>query len=98
MTILVEKCLECFKTNFGAGAPGDPDAYHPEQLIVRDVICPDGRHLMTQQWKTGELRHLLDTGMPVFHCDKHAYKWNPGLDELAVLRELANSFDGGGLP
>jgi hypothetical protein len=97
MTILVEKCLECMKTNYGAGAPGET-GYHPDRLIARDVMCPDGHHLLSQQWKVAELRHLLDTGSPVFHCDAHAYKWNPDAQELEVLRALVNAFDGGGLP
>jgi hypothetical protein len=34
----------------------------------------------------------------VFHCETHAYKWNPDARELETLRALANAFDGGGLP
>jgi hypothetical protein len=97
MTILVDKCLECFKTCFGADAPGEA-AYHPKEVIARDVVCPDGHHVAAQRWSVAELRRLLDTGAPVFHCETHAYKWNPDAQELEKLRELANAFDGGGLP
>ncbi len=96
MTILVEKCLDCFKTCFGAPAPG-AEGYRAERLIVRDVVCPDGRHLLGQQWTVAELRELLDTRSPVFHCETHAYRWNPDERELQSLRELCNAFDGGGL-
>jgi hypothetical protein len=93
MTFQVEKCRECLKTCF-AGEPGEAP---PRSLIARDVVCPDGRHLTGQQWSVDELRHLLDTGAPVFHCETHAYKWNPDPRELESLRELVNAFDGGGL-
>jgi hypothetical protein len=95
MTVLVDKCLDCFKTCF---AEADGTQYHPKEVLARDVVCPDGRHVTSQHWSVEELRRLLDTGSPVFHCETHAYKWNPDPRELESLRELVNAFDGGGLP
>jgi hypothetical protein len=97
MTILVEKCADCFKTCFGADVPGD-DKYRPAKVFARDVFCPDGHHRIDQEWDVAELRRLLDTNAPLFHCEQHAYRWNPDVQEVEILRRFTNAFDGGGLP
>jgi len=94
MTVLVDKCEKCLKTCFGA----NESDYRPERVIARDVVCPDGHHVVSQSWSVNELRHLLDSQTPVFRCEEHAYTWNPNDAELQNLRELCNAFDGGGMP
>ena len=96
MTILAENIGSRPQMYWGAGVPGDDPC--PPKVVARDVFCPDGHHLMTQEWSLTELRQLLDTNSPVFFCEKHAYRWNPDVLELEALRRLTNECDGGGLP
>jgi hypothetical protein len=97
MTILVEKCLDCMKKCFDNSKPGE-EPYRADRIIARDIVCPDGGHMLNQEWTLPQLRELLDTGAPLFHCAEHGYKWNPDLKELESIRSLTNTFDGGGLP
>jgi hypothetical protein len=59
-------------------------------VLANDVFCPDGHHRTNQQWTASELRHLLDMHEPLFHCDDHAYRWNPDPADAQQFLRLAN--------
>jgi len=60
------------------------------RVLACDVYCPDGHHGTNQEWTASELRRLLDSQEPLFHCDAHSYRWNPDAREVATLRHVAN--------
>jgi hypothetical protein len=68
MTILAENIGNHPQMCWGAGVPWDNPC--PPKVVARDVFCPDGHHLMTQEWSLTELRQLLDTNSPVFFLRK----------------------------
>jgi hypothetical protein len=98
MTLLVNECNDFFQPGFGTEVLTGVLPEHAESVIARDVFCPDGHHMMNQEWTISELRELMDTHAPVFHCEKHAYRWNPDVVELENLRKLVNAYDDGGMP
>jgi hypothetical protein len=98
MTILVDKCQECFRTCFGADLPGADETSRPAKVFARDVVCPDGHHPMDQEWTVPELIHLMESREPIFHCVTHSYRWNPDPKQLEYIRRFANAFASPGEP